>query len=263
MWRNQGLVIKQGEQALALVVYYLKGRSCRILLAHALQNNNPHLMMHHLLQGLISLVQKDPEINSLRCDVVPWFAPSVLLAMESSGFTCVKRMMMRRLAPCPREAPAFPARIRLVPWDNWLTGPAAQIMHAAFGNGFEGTWDRALNELDGCKQFIADCYSGRFGEFQAGVSFALQYENLWMGMALASRSGDEGFIPVFGLLPQFSGQGLGSVMLAHLLRRFGRGINPPSYIELAVSVENHPAVHLYKKFGFVKESEYMVYYLNL
>jgi len=264
MRRSQGLVLKRGEQILALVVYLIRGNSCRVSFAYALRSAQPQQMLQYLLQGLVSLAQDDPEIHSVRFDFVPWFPLDVELALRSRGFTCVERMLMRRADPLPVTAPSVPAGMQIVPWDSWLTAPAAQIMLLAFGNGFEGSWDNSLKDISGCKQFISDCYSGRFGTFDARVSFALRQNNLLIGISLASwaREG-EGFIPAFGLLPEFTGRGLGSLMLMHLLKRYGESTFPPLAIELAVSEDNHAAVRLYSKNGFKEKSRFKVYHLDV
>ena len=264
MRRNQGLVLKQGDRVLALLLYYLKAKTCRLSFAYALADYHPEVVLRHLFQTLISLVIEDREINSIRCDVVPWFPQSVASALSGLGFTRVERMVMRRDLPCPERAPAFTPGIKLVPWDTWLTAPAAQILHLAFGMGFEGSWDRSLAEIAGCRQFISDCYSGRFGTFDAAISFALMQENQWVGMALATWAGEgDGFIPAFGLLPQFCGKGIGQTMLAQLLKRFGQATYPPGGVELAVSVDNTAAVRLYQKFDFRRRSSFEVYFLNI
>ena len=264
MRRSQGLVLKRGEQIVALAVYLIRGNSCRLSFAYALKGESSQLMLQYLFQGLLSLAESDPNIDSIRFDIVPWFPLNIELALKELGFTCVERMLMRRCEAYPIHAPSLPREIKLVPWDTWLTTPVAQILLLAFGGGFEGSWDRSLKDLSGCKQFLADCYSGRFGTFDARISFALQQENLLIGMSLASWSTEgEGFIPAFGLLPQFTGQGLGSIMLAHLLKRYGESAFPPQGIELAVSEENHAALHLYQKYGFMEKSRFRVYYLDI
>jgi len=264
MRRSQGLVLKQGERILALLIYLIRGNCCRLSFAYALRDAQPQLMLQYLFQGLLNLAQEDPNIDSLRFDLVPWFPLSVELVLQALEFTCVERMLLRREEPCPSTVPPFPDGIRLIPWDTWLTTPAAQILLIAFGGGFEGSWDRSLQEQSGCKQFISDCYSGRFGTFDARVSFALQQDNLLIGMSMAAWSKEgEGFIPAFGLLPQFTGQGLGNLMMAHLLKRYGESTFPPRAVELAVSEENRAAVHLYQKYGFREKSRFRVYHYEI
>lgn len=261
---NQGLVLRQEDKVLAMLLYYLKGSSCRISFAYALERLNPIFLLHHLLLGLISLAEADANINTIRCDVVPWFPPSVSQAFESAGFAKAERMLMRRSGGFPASVSPFPDGIKLIPWEPWLNTPAANILHLVFGQSYESKWDRDLAEIRGCKQFLTDCYSGRFGIFDPSVSFALQQDNLWVGLALASWSSEgEGFIPAFGLLPNFVGRGLGSTMLSHLLMRFGKSTFPPSAIELAVSEENRSAVQLYHKFHFQINSRFRVYYRHI
>ena len=260
---SPGLMLTQEERVIAVMLYTIKGSSCRISFAYALKEEEPVEMLCHLFHGLISLAKADKQIASLRLDVVPWFPLAVEQALQLCGFTRVERLVMRRSNSYPRMVANFPPGYRLVPWEGGLNA-AAEILHRSFGTTFEGSWDRNLTELDGCRLFMADCYSGRYGNFDDRISFALQYENYWAGMALATWSSDgEGFIPAFGLLPNFTGKGLGSTMLAHLLQRYGQAAFPPPAIELAVSAANTAAVGLYGKYGFKERSYFSVYYLDM
>ena len=111
---------------------------------------------------------------------------------------------------------------------------------------------------------MADCYSGRFGNFDSRISFALQHENHWAGIALGTwSSGGEGFIPAFCLLPEYSGKGLGSYMLEVLLANYGKSAFPPPAIELAVSTANLAAVNLYLKYDFRMQKTFSVYHKDV
>jgi len=261
---SQGLVLRRQQEILAMLLYTIKESTCRVSFAYAQKEGDARLLLFHLLKGLVALAELDGELSNIRCDVVAWFPDSLEQALQLNNFTRIERKTMRRVAAYPTNAPPFPPAFRQIPWDTWLTTPASQILHLAFGAGFEGSWDRSLTEMSGCKQFLSDCYTGRYGTFDPAISFALQYENMWAGIALASWSnGGEGFIPAFGLLPQYTGKGIGSIMLHHLLLHFGRSHFPPPAIELAVSKDNKPAVALYEKFGFSERSRFYVYYRDI
>ncbi|MHC3449062.1 N-acetyltransferase family protein, partial [Pediococcus pentosaceus] len=60
----------------------------------------------------------------------------------------------------------------------------------------------------------------------------------------------------FGIsvLKEFSGQGIGSMLLAEIIN-YAKSINL-EILELEVRTDNIPAIHLYKKFGF---KEYGLY----
>ena len=261
---NQGLVLRRGDHIYAFLIYNIKGVTCRINFAYAESAYHPDILLHHLFAGLIALARADKNILSLRCDIVSWFPECIRQAMASNGFTKVERLLMRREKEMPQEACRLPSGIRLVNWESWLIKPATEMLYFIFGNGYEASWDRSLSDFAGCRQFIAEACSGRFGFFDPKISFALQFQNMWVGLALASwDQNGEGFIPSFGLLPNFVGQGLGGAMLHTLLHRYGSSTFPPTAIELAVSEENRPAVKLYHNYDFKIKSRFKVYYLNI
>lgn len=61
---------------------------------------------------------------------------------------------------------------------------------------------------------------------------------------------------IFGIsvLKEFSGQGIGSMLLAEIIN-YAKSVNL-EILELEVRTDNIPAIHLYKKFGF---KEYGLY----
>jgi len=187
------------------------------------------------------------------------------VALNTAGFANAERMTMR-IDPrdIPTDIQPYPAGVKLVPWSQWLNSAAIQMMHESFRDSYEALWDRDLVDINGCQQYMADCFAGRMGNFDPDVSFMLQHNEQWIGLALATWVGDrEGFIPIFGLSPEHAGKGLGSIMLANLLWRFGMSSPSPLGIELAVSAPNTAAVRLYQKFHFYSVSNFRVYYRHI
>lgn len=56
----------------------------------------------------------------------------------------------------------------------------------------------------------------------------------------------------FGMKPEYTGKGNGATFLSHILR-FIQESFPDTAIRLTVATFNKRAIHLYEKFGFVKE----------
>ena len=265
MRRSQGIVLSHRDKALGLMLFRLKGNCCHLNYMYALERMNPEDMLTGMLEGLVSLVEADKGINTIRYSTPERIPKASSVALAAAGFSSADRMTMRlNSSDLPHEISTYPPGVRLVPWSQWLNAPAINMLHVSFRDSYEALWDRDLVDINGCQQYMSECFAGRMGNFDPDVSFMLQYNEQWIGLALATWAGDrEGFIPAFGLAPEFAGRGIGSIMLGNLLWRFGMSSPSALGVELAVSSQNTAAVRLYQKFHFYPVSNFRVYYRHI
>ncbi|MCE5195756.1 MAG: GNAT family N-acetyltransferase [Negativicutes bacterium] len=257
----QGLVVSDSSKIYAFLIYHLKGSVCFLDFAFAGTDRTHKAMLNHLIAALIRLSREDPEIDTIRCDFIPWFADALPEALLANHFLLSPRLLMRADAPFRFPVEAHPDRSMLA-WQPEYHQPAAQLLAQIFSGSEESLWDSSIRNVAGCRQFLSETYSGRFGIFDPGISTLLRYQDQPAGLALCTwgEEGD-GFIAAFGVLPQFAGLGLGGSLLRHVLHKFDTMQAPA--VELAVSQTNAAAIRLYTSHQFEIKDKASLYYFSI
>ncbi len=257
--RSEGLVLYQDGLIIAFILYYSRGTTGRITFVYAMDRFSPQQATERLVREAAHRLAGRHGVSVLRCDFSPWGQDYLSWALVNTGFRAVQRAAMRATAPFLVDK-TLPADAELVDWGPGLLEVAAHLLQASFGDGLDGQKDPAFRDTLGCRQLIAETCQGRFGIFDSSVSMLLRYQGEWIGLALGSWTANhDGFIPAIGLAPTVRGLGLGKVLLSELLQRFAYASAPA--VELAVTLDNRPAVELYKKMGFQFKETFVVHYL--
>src|SRR5665647_253971 len=229
---HQGLVVSDSSRIYAFLIYHLKGSICYIDFAFAGAHKTRKTLLIHQIAALRRLSKEDPEIETIRCDFIPWFADALPEALLANHFLLSPRLLMRADTPFHLPDEQDPDHTML-PWQPEYHQIAAKLLAEIFSGSEESKWDLSIRSVAGCRQFLAETYSGRFGIFDPGISTLLKYQDQTAGLALCSWGEEgEGFISAFGILPQFAGHGLGTGLLRHVLREFD-ALQAPA-VELAV-----------------------------
>jgi len=258
---HQGLVIADQTTVYAFLIYHLKEPICQIDFAYATFEKPTKAFLSQLIGGLIQLCQADEQIHTLRCDFIPWFGSAMQKALIAQGFLHSPRLLMRADVPYRFSEDVY-QDIQLVPWHDSYTKSAARMLLDLFRGSEESKWDYSITQISGCQRFLAETYSGRFGIFDPSISTLLKYQNHHAGLALCSWAEEgQGFIAAFGILPEFSGLGLGGKLLRHVMRSF-ENMEAPA-VELAVSEANLTARRLYSAQQFEVKDQASLYYLHL
>jgi len=256
----QGLVVSDSSRIYAFLIYHLKGSVCYLDFAFAGSHKTRKAMLIQLIAALTRLSKDDPEIETIRCDFIPWFADALPEALLANHFLLSPRLLMR--ADTPYRFPVEPCPdSTLLPWQPEYHQIAAKLLLEIFAGSEESKWDLSIRSVAGCRQFLSETYSGRFGIFDPSISTLLKYKDQTAGLALCSWGEEgEGFISAFGILPQFAGHGLGTGLLRHVLREFD-AMQAPA-VELAVCQTNEAACRLYTSHQFEIKDKASLYYLT-
>ena len=258
---HQGLIIADQTTVYAFLIYHLKEPICQIDFAYATFEKPTKVLLSHLIGGLIQLCQADQQIHTLRCDFIPWFGSALQKALVSKGFQHSPRLLMRADVPFRFPEEGY-QDIQMLAWHDSYTKSASRMLLELFRGSEESKWDHGITQINGCQRFLAETYSGRFGLFDPSISTLLKYQNHQAGLALCSWGEEgEGFISAFGILPEFSGLGLGGKLLRHVMRSF-EAMEAPA-VELVVSEANLPARRLYSAQQFEVKDQASLYYLHL
>lgn len=256
---SEGLVLYQDGLIIAFILYYSRTSTGRITFVYALNRFSPQKATQRLVDEAVHRLAHRSGVSILRCDFVSWGPDHLSWALLNAGFTAVQRAAMRALPPFAVSM-CLPVGVEVIGWRTDLAETAAHLLQASFANGLDGLKDPAFRDIPGCRQLIAETSHGRFGVFDPSVSLLLRNNGDWVGLALASwTTAGDGFIPAIGLVREVRGMGLGRALLSELMKRFAYASAPA--VELAVTMDNKPALEMYKKMGFGFKETFVVHYL--
>ena len=123
---------------------------------------------------------------------------------------------------------------------------------------FQNSDDRLFRSMKPAEQEVNVRHFFRKSEpFIEDASLVLEREGKILGFVITRIKDDEAEIGPIGLIPGARGQGLGSYLLNLALTNLKS--SNLTHASLDVSIENHPARALYKKFGF-KDAYFKQFY---
>lgn len=258
---HQGLILGDSSTVYAFLIFHVKEPVCFIDFAFASAQTKEENFLYHLLDALLTLCRQDGQIKSVRCDFIPWYGHKLQKALVKAEFQHSPRLLLRAQGPF-NLTETLSEQTEFLTWKTNFDNRGARLLKEIFANSEESKWDPVITERAGCLRFIADTYAGRFGIFEPSASYLLKYQNQDAGLALSSwNSEGNGFIAAFGVLPQYSGLGLGGRLLRRVLHSFDLAQAPA--VDLAVSESNIAAMRLYKSQKFKTIDRVSLYYYNL
>ena len=149
----------------------------------------------------------------------------------------------------------LPPSYELVPIDAMNN----DIMKEPFFESFSNSLDTLFLSMTPEQQLISfDHWFNRTRPMIEGASYALLFENQCIGFVIARVENAVAEIGPIGIVPSHRRKGLSVSLLSNCLYELKRqGTN---IARLYVSVNNEPAIKLYKKFGFVPMKKQVFYY---
>jgi len=147
------------------------------------------------------------------------------------------------------EPPRFPEGYSVTPWDPVWLDCLGEIDRRSYAGTIDAAlYSRYFCSAAGSRRLWDEALRGRFGRFDAERTLLLLRDGEPRGHLMASiRSPREGFIGDLAVLPEDRG-GTGRALLLESLWRYRRA--GFQWVTLAVTLENHRAVHLYESLGF-------------
>jgi ribosomal protein S18 acetylase RimI-like enzyme len=147
------------------------------------------------------------------------------------------------------EQPRFPEGYTPAPWDPVWLDRLGEIDRRSYAGTIDAAlYSRYFCSVEGSRRLWQEALDGRFGRFDTERTLLLMRDGEPRGHLMASiRSSREGFIGDLAVLPEDRG-GTGRALLLECLWRYRcAGFQ---WVTLAVTLDNHRALHLYEGLGF-------------
>lgn len=151
------------------------------------------------------------------------------------------------------RSPVLPPDVRILPWSNTLVRDHAKVKFESFRNEIDASVFPCLAKKDGCFQLMKDLACRKDFVAEAtwlAVKQSSPYEKWFPIGTIQGLRVDKlsGAIQNLGIVPEFRGIGLGSVLLSHALAGFS--LVGCRQVSLEVTVQNSAAIRLYERLGF-------------
>ncbi|CAJ36560.1 GNAT family N-acetyltransferase [Methanocella arvoryzae] len=207
-------------------------------------------------------VLSDQAVRAVRSGFSGPGADRFAVAAIDMGFRKVPRMSMTRSVD---EAEIFLYKpdpgVNVLPWSTSYFEDVCRLMYEA-----SEAFDRAVYPLfgspEGCRTLLLSILQDRHGLFLPELSLVATIDDQVVGLLLSSQIAD-GSVLILDIAVDSShrGKGIGGKMLENLISKsamLGR-----RQIVLAVTLDNEPAIGLYRKMGFRQTSIFDQYVLEL
>lgn len=176
-------------------------------------------------------------------------APLVARLLAPFGLIYRWRAAMALPLESLTEPPRFPDGYSAISWDPvWLDRVGEIDRRSYSGTVDAALYSRYFRSATGSRRLWNEALADRFGRFDPERTLLLMRGGVPRGQLMASiRSSREGFIGDLAVLPEDRG-GAGRALLLECLWRYRRA--GFQWVSLAVTLDNHRALHLYESLGF-------------
>jgi ribosomal protein S18 acetylase RimI-like enzyme len=206
-----------------------------------------------LLEEMLYSMRALPQMQRIEAQLMPFGGP-VDEALRSQGFRLhTRQFMLLDLNKNSDRAASPGANFKLDRWNDRYFDPCAKLIYLAYANHIDGDINDQYRSRNGALKFLKNIILlPGCGQFQPSASFVLRHPGSddLIGAVLTSEVAEGvGHTTQICVQPGFQGHGLGRLLMqtsADALRslRFKE-------LSLTVTAENHTAVQLYEKLGFI------------
>lgn len=182
--------------------------------------------------------------------------------LETKGFKWVNRRKMKIIKESIKTSQNFPPQMQLIPWNDKYIEDISQLV-------FDFSKVRADNEifpyfqdLPSSQKFSNKVKENAWGTFYPELTFILLNQEKPIGICFITEFDSAfGYIPYFGIHPDYQKMGLGSKLLSNSLLNVFDLKKKWDRVELDVT-QGIPAEKLYEKVGFESLREYSMFNWN-
>ena len=170
--------------------------------------------------------------------------------MKDLGISTIIRheMLVDRSKIIKLKPKSLSERYRFAVWDDSYIQKCAELEYSAFKDSIDFKLG-GINSVSAIKKYYHDFVNNKIGILQRGIEFMLFEDDEIIGYCIMSDLHGYGFILTMAIVPDKSGQGLGTSLLIHAMQDL-MAKTDKSKVGLTVTEENANAFHLYKKLGF-------------
>lgn len=196
----------------------------------------------------------------------PWYGFK-LRGQAIQSFDLMEELSLPVLHKQHTEIPPVPEGYRFTPWKNKYRDAIADAIYQSFKDTDDALWDPRFQSLDGAYQAIDVMQDNMMGIFKPEWCTMMLQGDRPVGFCfLVQTGGIEANIALIGLHPDVQEKGLGKQLFRQSLITIVQGIIDKRWmlgkITATMSTDFPPAVHLYRRFGFVEQENYPHAYLT-
>jgi len=206
-----------------------------------------------LLEEMLYAMRALPQMHRIEAQLMPFGGP-VDPVLQEQGFRLhTRKFMLLDLRKGQKEAPSINSGLRVDRWNDRFFDPCAKLIYLAYANHIDGEINDQYRSRHGALKFLKNIiHLPGCGQFLQNASFVLRHpgSDELVGAVLTSEvSAGVGHTTQICIQPGFQGHGLGRA----LMQASQEALRNMHYKELSLTVtaENHGAVELYEKLGFV------------
>lgn len=162
----------------------------------------------------------------------------------------------------------IPEGYEIVSWDAKYASDLVFVIKDAFEGMQDAKFDPRFTTTEGCKDIVVKITQGIYGEFLGEQTKLLLQDGKLKGFCMVNLTLPElANIPIVGVSKDCKGKGLGRLLLQNALGSVidavMTGVSGAKELNATVDTENHPAIKMYRKFGFKEDANYPQAYREL
>ena len=253
-------VLLDGGRVVGIGLYSRHRQAGRIGLVHVLPPYLHSAAYHQLVDAVVSRLRQYG-VTEIVCEGGTLQGLALGDALTAAGFTVHERAILSRpagdIAP-----PDLPAGCEFVPLNAVPRSEIATVVFDAFAGGPDAAFDYHFRSPAETRELCDGLFAGQHGPYRDELSLGLHAPEGLAGIVFATVTpASHGFILLVAVSPAWQGRGLGHSLMLETIRRLYLAGCPQ--VDLAVTVANLPAWHLYRRMGFTVSRFFSVYHLVL
>lgn len=239
-------VLLDGGRVVGVGLYSRDGEAGRIDFMHVLPGHlsKPAYVM---LVGAVVNRLRQRGVSEIVCEGGTLQGAALGDALAQCGFRMYERAILGR--PTSEQPPALPAGHAFVPLSGLKREEIAEVVYDAFAGGPDAVFDYHFRSVANARALCDALFAGRHGHYMDEFSTGLQTADGLAGVVFTTvLAPGRGFVLLVAVSPRWRGNRLGEIMMRETIARLGA--EGYTRVELAVTVANLPAWHLYRRLGF-------------
>lgn len=198
---------------------------------------------------------------------LPWygFRPMGQSIVKFDMLDPICSQVFKKQQALPEIATGF----RLMPWEDRWADPVASVIYEAFHTKSDALWDPRFRTVEGGREVVRLIMENEMGTHLKTCTTVLMREadDQPVGFCfLLQTDVTVGNIPLIGLLPEVAGKGLGNHLIRQTMHRcihqILEGRIGMAEINATLDTDNHAAIQMYRRFGFLETYNYPHAYLS-
>ena len=212
-----------------------------------------------LILHALETIQAMPGVERIEAQIILSTSEQIRQRFRLHGFRNYRRKFICfQSKQSPVKLPELPPALAVSPWDSGRFAEAATLINLAYHGHVDSEINDQYRTFPGVSRFLANIVQNKgCGIFQPEYSFFAisDRHSIPCAMILTSKVHDRvAHITQLCVDPSFHGQGIGSHLLALVLRKLR--LAKYSAVTLTVTATNNHALNLYEKFHFANMTDF-------